>query len=164
MWCVTSKYQHITSVQYSMFCLWHLCAFYKPQLVTESFIPLLSVFICPEYTTIPNIHEVKENMTMGTTLVADPDGNGFLVRRQSVLHDSNSFPQSVPQTSVMWTVDRLAKVYGWVFVGFYWSISHIFHRESRRVSAVLQLEFELLTNFWKNSFMNERLTHFSLRL
>uniref|UniRef100_W5U6W8 Integrin alpha-1 n=1 Tax=Ictalurus punctatus TaxID=7998 RepID=W5U6W8_ICTPU len=32
----------------------------------------------PEYTTIPNIHEVKENMTMGTTLVADPDGNGFL--------------------------------------------------------------------------------------
>ncbi|XP_053371496.1 integrin alpha-1 [Clarias gariepinus] len=32
----------------------------------------------PESTTIPNIHEVKENMTMGTTLVANPDGNGFL--------------------------------------------------------------------------------------
>uniref|UniRef100_A0A8B9K5R3 Integrin, alpha 1 n=1 Tax=Astyanax mexicanus TaxID=7994 RepID=A0A8B9K5R3_ASTMX len=32
----------------------------------------------PEQTTIPNIHEVKENMTMGTTLVANPDGNGFL--------------------------------------------------------------------------------------
>ncbi|KAK3549938.1 hypothetical protein QTP86_016875, partial [Hemibagrus guttatus] len=32
----------------------------------------------PENTTIPNIHEVKANMTMGTTLVADPDGKGFL--------------------------------------------------------------------------------------
>ncbi|KAK2823692.1 hypothetical protein Q7C36_020292 [Tachysurus vachellii] len=32
----------------------------------------------PDYTTIPNIHEVKANMTMGTTLVANPDGNGFL--------------------------------------------------------------------------------------
>ncbi|XP_026798460.3 integrin alpha-1 [Pangasianodon hypophthalmus] len=32
----------------------------------------------PAHTTIPNIHEVKENMTMGTTLVANPDGNGFL--------------------------------------------------------------------------------------
>ncbi|KAI7793414.1 putative integrin alpha-1 [Triplophysa rosa] len=31
-----------------------------------------------ENTTIPNIHEVKENMTMGTTLVVNPDGNGFL--------------------------------------------------------------------------------------
>ncbi|XP_027031206.1 integrin alpha-1 [Tachysurus fulvidraco] len=32
----------------------------------------------PDNTTIPNIHEVKANMTMGTTLVANPDGNGFL--------------------------------------------------------------------------------------
>ncbi|TSM12537.1 Integrin alpha-1 [Bagarius yarrelli] len=32
----------------------------------------------PEKTTVPNIQEVKENMTMGTTLVANPDGNGFL--------------------------------------------------------------------------------------
>ncbi|KAG7322874.1 hypothetical protein KOW79_014220 [Hemibagrus wyckioides] len=32
----------------------------------------------PENTTIPNIHEVKANMTMGTTLVANPDGKGFL--------------------------------------------------------------------------------------
>ncbi|XP_072514317.1 integrin alpha-1 [Salminus brasiliensis] len=32
----------------------------------------------PDQTTIPKIHEVKENMTMGTTLVANPDGNGFL--------------------------------------------------------------------------------------
>ncbi|KAI5622586.1 integrin alpha-1 isoform X1, partial [Silurus asotus] len=32
----------------------------------------------PAQTTIPNIHEVKENMTMGTTLVANPDGKGFL--------------------------------------------------------------------------------------
>uniref|UniRef100_A0A672NP76 Integrin subunit alpha 1 n=1 Tax=Sinocyclocheilus grahami TaxID=75366 RepID=A0A672NP76_SINGR len=29
-------------------------------------------------TTIPNINEVKENMTMGTTLVVNPDGSGFL--------------------------------------------------------------------------------------
>ncbi|XP_060764867.1 integrin alpha-1 isoform X2 [Neoarius graeffei] len=32
----------------------------------------------PAHTTIPNIHEVKENMTMGTTLVANPDRSGFL--------------------------------------------------------------------------------------
>ncbi|XP_066507809.1 integrin alpha-1 [Hoplias malabaricus] len=32
----------------------------------------------PDHTTIPQIHEVKENMTMGTTLVANPDGHGFL--------------------------------------------------------------------------------------
>ncbi|XP_043106247.1 integrin alpha-1 isoform X2 [Puntigrus tetrazona] len=31
-----------------------------------------------ENTTIPNINEVKENMTMGTTLVVNPDGKGFL--------------------------------------------------------------------------------------
>uniref|UniRef100_A0A3Q2YE76 Integrin subunit alpha 1 n=1 Tax=Hippocampus comes TaxID=109280 RepID=A0A3Q2YE76_HIPCM len=31
----------------------------------------------PENTTVPNLHEVKENMTMGTTLVANP-GGGFL--------------------------------------------------------------------------------------
>ncbi|XP_067106086.1 integrin alpha-1 [Osmerus mordax] len=31
----------------------------------------------PKYTTIPNLREVKENMTMGTTLVTSPDG-GFL--------------------------------------------------------------------------------------
>ncbi|XP_051973281.1 integrin alpha-1-like [Xyrauchen texanus] len=35
-------------------------------------------FLLSENTTIPNIHEVKENMTMGTTLVVNPDGNGFL--------------------------------------------------------------------------------------
>lgn len=38
----------------------------------------LSIFLA-ENTTIPNINEVKENMTMGTTLVVNPDGNGFLV-------------------------------------------------------------------------------------
>ncbi|XP_036450179.1 integrin alpha-1 [Colossoma macropomum] len=32
----------------------------------------------PDQTTIPKILEVKENMTMGTTLVANPDGKGFL--------------------------------------------------------------------------------------
>lgn len=32
-----------------------------------------------ENTTVPNLHEVKENMTMGTTLVTNPNG-GFLVR------------------------------------------------------------------------------------
>nr|XP_057920171.1 integrin alpha-1 [Doryrhamphus excisus] len=31
----------------------------------------------PENTTVPNLHEVKENMTMGTTLVTNPSG-GFL--------------------------------------------------------------------------------------
>ncbi|XP_063066230.1 integrin alpha-1 [Engraulis encrasicolus] len=31
-----------------------------------------------EDTTIPDIREVKENMTMGTTLVANPNGDGFL--------------------------------------------------------------------------------------
>uniref|UniRef100_A0A8D3DJB7 VWFA domain-containing protein n=1 Tax=Scophthalmus maximus TaxID=52904 RepID=A0A8D3DJB7_SCOMX len=31
----------------------------------------------PENTTVPNLHEVKENMTMGTTLVTNPNG-GFL--------------------------------------------------------------------------------------
>ncbi|XP_044030086.1 integrin alpha-1 isoform X2 [Siniperca chuatsi] len=31
----------------------------------------------PKNTTVPNLHEVKENMTMGTTLVTNPDG-GFL--------------------------------------------------------------------------------------
>ncbi|XP_034565030.1 integrin alpha-1 [Notolabrus celidotus] len=31
----------------------------------------------PKNTTIPNVHEVKENMTMGTTLVTNPNG-GFL--------------------------------------------------------------------------------------
>ncbi|MBN3301136.1 ITA1 protein, partial [Amia calva] len=31
----------------------------------------------PEFTTIPNVTEVKENMTMGTTLVTNPNG-GFL--------------------------------------------------------------------------------------
>uniref|UniRef100_A0A673NHF8 Integrin, alpha 1 n=1 Tax=Sinocyclocheilus rhinocerous TaxID=307959 RepID=A0A673NHF8_9TELE len=35
-------------------------------------------FLLPENTTIPNINEVKENMTMGTTLVVNPDGSGFL--------------------------------------------------------------------------------------
>lgn len=34
-------------------------------------------------TTVPNLHEVKENMTMGTTLVTNPNG-GFLVRRKSL--------------------------------------------------------------------------------
>lgn len=33
----------------------------------------------PENTTVPNLHEVKENMTMGSTLVTNPNG-GFLVR------------------------------------------------------------------------------------
>uniref|UniRef100_A0A672KX46 Integrin subunit alpha 1 n=1 Tax=Sinocyclocheilus grahami TaxID=75366 RepID=A0A672KX46_SINGR len=37
----------------------------------------LSIFLT-ENTTIPNINEVKENMTMGTTLVVNPDGSGFL--------------------------------------------------------------------------------------
>lgn len=32
-----------------------------------------------ENTTVPNLNEVKENMTMGTTLVTNPNG-GFLVR------------------------------------------------------------------------------------
>ncbi|XP_076875921.1 integrin alpha-1 [Brachyhypopomus gauderio] len=32
----------------------------------------------PDHTTISDIHEIKENMTMGTTLVANPDGSGFL--------------------------------------------------------------------------------------
>ncbi|KAK2888159.1 integrin alpha-1 isoform X1 [Channa argus] len=31
----------------------------------------------PQNTTVPNLHEVKENMTMGTTLVTNPNG-GFL--------------------------------------------------------------------------------------
>ncbi|XP_037608062.1 integrin alpha-1 isoform X1 [Sebastes umbrosus] len=31
----------------------------------------------PKNTTVPNLHEVKENMTMGTTLVTNPNG-GFL--------------------------------------------------------------------------------------
>uniref|UniRef100_A0A8C4SPZ2 VWFA domain-containing protein n=2 Tax=Erpetoichthys calabaricus TaxID=27687 RepID=A0A8C4SPZ2_ERPCA len=31
----------------------------------------------PEFTTIPNVTEVKENMTLGTTLVTNPNG-GFL--------------------------------------------------------------------------------------
>ncbi|KAM3599106.1 uncharacterized protein V6R79_000109 [Siganus canaliculatus] len=31
----------------------------------------------PKYTTVPNLHEVKDNMTMGTTLVTNPSG-GFL--------------------------------------------------------------------------------------
>ncbi|ROL46698.1 Integrin alpha-1 [Anabarilius grahami] len=35
-------------------------------------------FNLSENTTIPNINEVKENMTMGTTLVVNPDGSGFL--------------------------------------------------------------------------------------
>lgn len=39
---------------------------------------VFSVFFL-ENTTIPNLHEVKENMTMGTTLVTNPSG-GFLVR------------------------------------------------------------------------------------
>ncbi|XP_077479570.1 integrin alpha-1 [Stigmatopora argus] len=33
--------------------------------------------LLPENTTVPNLHEVKENMTMGTTLVTNPRG-GFL--------------------------------------------------------------------------------------
>ncbi|XP_057674414.1 integrin alpha-1 isoform X1 [Corythoichthys intestinalis] len=33
--------------------------------------------LLPENTTVPNLHEVKENMTMGTTLVTNPSG-GFL--------------------------------------------------------------------------------------
>lgn len=36
-------------------------------------------FVSLENTTIPNITEVKENMTLGTTLVTNPNG-GFLVR------------------------------------------------------------------------------------
>lgn len=48
--------------------------------------PLLSLYLTlriPPYfflenTSIPNLHEVKENMTMGTTLVTNPSG-GFLV-------------------------------------------------------------------------------------
>ncbi len=43
----------------------------------------LTLFVHPyfllENTTVPNLHEVKENMTMGTTLVTNPNG-GFLVR------------------------------------------------------------------------------------
>lgn len=38
-----------------------------------------SIFFFLENTTVPNLHEVKENMTMGTTLVTNPSG-GFLVR------------------------------------------------------------------------------------
>lgn len=37
-----------------------------------------------ENTTVPNLLEVKENMTMGTTLVTNPNG-GFLVRRGGVV-------------------------------------------------------------------------------
>lgn len=55
-----------------------------PAVLTLSFaLPLShaaysSIFFL-ENTTIPNLHEVKENMTMGTTLVTNPSG-GFLVR------------------------------------------------------------------------------------
>lgn len=50
-----------------------------------------SAYLCiflTENTTIPNINEVKENMTMGTTLVVNPDGSGFLVGNicRCVLH------------------------------------------------------------------------------
>lgn len=41
-----------------------------------------SFFFFLENTTIPNLREVKENMTMGSTLVTNPKG-GFLVSRKS---------------------------------------------------------------------------------
>lgn len=41
-----------------------------------------SSFFFLENTTIPNLREVKENMTMGSTLVTNPKG-GFLVSRKS---------------------------------------------------------------------------------
>lgn len=43
-----------------------------------------SIFLFLENTTIPNLHEVKENMTMGSTLVTNPNG-GFLVRGEVAL-------------------------------------------------------------------------------
>lgn len=62
-------------------CLWEnavefLCRYSFHRIYTES--AHLSIFVT-ENTTIPNINEVKENMTMGTTLVVNPDGSGFLV-------------------------------------------------------------------------------------
>lgn len=49
-----------------------------PSALSLSHAAYSSIFFL-ENTTIPNIHEVKENMTMGTTLVTNPSG-GFLVR------------------------------------------------------------------------------------
>lgn len=45
------------------------------------FIP---IFFLSANTTIPKLQEVKENMTMGTTLVTSPDG-GFLVKATEFL-------------------------------------------------------------------------------
>lgn len=47
-------------------------------------------------TTIPKLQEVKENMTMGTTLVTNPDG-GFLVRAKVPL--SNIYKASYSNVS-----------------------------------------------------------------
>lgn len=65
-----------------------------------------------ENTTIPNINEVKENMTMGTTLVVNPDGNGFLVGNicgwvcllflQPLLNNSKSLHNKKPISGRKW--------------------------------------------------------------
>lgn len=47
-------------------------------------------------TTIPKLQEVKENMTMGTTLVTNPDG-GFLVRAK--VPPSNTYKASYSNVS-----------------------------------------------------------------
>lgn len=49
-----------------------------PSALSLSHAACSSIFFL-ENTTIPNLHEVKENMTMGTTLLTNPSG-GFLVR------------------------------------------------------------------------------------
>jgi len=47
-------------------------------------------------TTVPNLREVKENMTMGTTLVTNPSG-GFLVRRKCSIF-------SIPKRKTDWSL------------------------------------------------------------
>lgn len=64
-----------------LFCLWENAGEFLLKYSFHSIFTVsayLSIFLT-ESTTIPNINEVKENMTMGTTLVVNPDGSGFLV-------------------------------------------------------------------------------------
>lgn len=88
-----SIFSHISG-----FCLPSVPALFLWENTAEEFVqlPLLSallltLFIHPYFfpplsanTTIPKLKEVKENMTMGTTLVTSPDG-GFLVRATDFL-------------------------------------------------------------------------------
>uniref|UniRef100_A0A8C8EDN6 Integrin subunit alpha 1 n=1 Tax=Otus sunia TaxID=257818 RepID=A0A8C8EDN6_9STRI len=66
----------------------------------------------PASTSVPNIVEVKENMTLGTTLVTNPKG-GFLVRKDFLHVDHFMLINCKTQLDIVIVLDGSNSIYPW---------------------------------------------------